>query len=571
MASVLRAFKAHLKGQNSYHLLNLLPAENELTWMTLDSLPFTYAAPDGLLIGRLHGSQVLAYCIQNGDKPREVRFCLKAPDSSELSNLTADEVSDGDLISPFKYINGSSKSEKRKMSNFVKYFFLKKGLIDDISGSQGEFNKRMHGSLRTIAEGKRAESHANDGDENGDRNGEDGSARGEKTARELRSAARHAPHHDSTPTPKPSRQGHKSDYHILTEYLEEREVIHLLNNIPQAVEMRFEEQHLFTENAQPVKLFVGTHRTSGASVYAYMLKGTRKYHEIHFYTEDDLHVPERITSAIAAVQDLARPFDKTGKNANTIDDQESLARLMLIIKWYFLASGTARNVVLNETKSFPSRFRIILEHIAKRMRYAGGQHNNQEEEEHNGEYDEDQEDAQEGAEEGEQEELQEELQAELQEEAHDEEEEGAREHDKPSETPLDEAQIQSALGQDASFSDEIPNNANNNNNDEAGAGGGGNSDKQAPLSPQTQQPSPPESNVARGQKRKADGITSPDADELQRLLNTDRELSKQINALDEEYDEIDRRLQAILNKRQKLDDQRKKNRDAFRRRSLQFT
>lgn len=38
-----------------------------------------------------------------------------------------------------------------------------------------------------------------------------------------------------------------------------------------------------------------------------------------------------------------------------------------MVKWYFIASGNAGNVVLQETKGYPQRLRSALEYIAQRM------------------------------------------------------------------------------------------------------------------------------------------------------------------------------------------------------------
>ena len=48
-------------------------------------------------------------------------------------------------------------------------------------------------------------------------------------------------------------------------------------------------------------------------------------------------------------------------------EQSERAQLTLMVKWYFVAAGVAKDCVLKETKAYPKRLRYTLEYIAKRM------------------------------------------------------------------------------------------------------------------------------------------------------------------------------------------------------------
>jgi hypothetical protein len=141
---------------------------------------------------------------------------------------------------------------------------------------------------------------------------------------------------------------------------------HLLENIPGADEMLFVVQKSFF-NAQPKKLFVGNHGTMNQDIYAYMVSHG-DCHIVKFYVEDpQKNTCVAITAAEVAKQSVLHPFDKTYPKDSHDIDQNQRARLTLMVKWYFIAAGIAKDCVLKETKAYPGRLRNALEYIAKRM------------------------------------------------------------------------------------------------------------------------------------------------------------------------------------------------------------
>jgi hypothetical protein len=74
-----------------------------------------------------------------------------------------------------------------------------------------------------------------------------------------------------------------------------------------------------------------------------------------------------IRSEDVAKQRILHPFDKTFPKGTHSIGQDEKARLTLMVKWYFIAAGIAKDCVLRETKAYPERLRSALEYIAKRM------------------------------------------------------------------------------------------------------------------------------------------------------------------------------------------------------------
>jgi hypothetical protein len=143
-------------------------------------------------------------------------------------------------------------------------------------------------------------------------------------------------------------------------------VLYLLKNLPDPDDVQFVNQDFFLD-AQPRKLFIGHHKEHGNDIYAYMRK-SREFHKIEFYIEDK-RAPSKtaIRSEDVAKQRILHPFDKTFPKGTHSIGQDEKARLTLMVKWYFIAAGIAKDCVLRETKAYPERLRSALEYIAKRM------------------------------------------------------------------------------------------------------------------------------------------------------------------------------------------------------------
>jgi hypothetical protein len=157
-----------------------------------------------------------------------------------------------------------------------------------------------------------------------------------------------------------------SDLEKLHRYLDSYGVLYLLENLPDPDDVQFVNQDFFLD-AQPRKLFIGHHKEHGNDIYAYMRK-PRKFHKIEFYVEDT-RAPSKtaIHSGDVAKQRILHPFDKTFPKGTQSIGQDEKARLTLMVKWYFIAAGIAKDCVLRETKAYPEHLRSALEYIAKRM------------------------------------------------------------------------------------------------------------------------------------------------------------------------------------------------------------
>jgi hypothetical protein len=95
---------------------------------------------------------------------------------------------------------------------------------------------------------------------------------------------------------------------------------------------------------------------------------TGAYHGIKFYVVDAQgHDKKMISAADVAKQQVMHPFDKTYPKDSHDIDQNERARLTLMVKWYFIAAGIAKDCVLKETKAYPGRLRSALEYIAQQM------------------------------------------------------------------------------------------------------------------------------------------------------------------------------------------------------------
>jgi hypothetical protein len=542
---ILQAVEEHLKSQGSHGLLALLPRADALRWRTIHIKNSNQVVPKALFIGTLHEAEVYACILQHGDKTPEARYYQKAKGSATVVGMTADDVPDAKLIAPFKYIAGTSKSEKRKMSIFIKYYFIARGYLeDDVTGELKEFTKRFHGSLQTVAAGHAAEYGLPEENEE-----DTYDIRTRSGARQQQLGPRR-----STTAAQARTEQPQDDFQKLLDYLEERDALELLENTPPVSEMNFKQQTFILDNAQPEKLLVGTNRKDGGPIYAYMVRGTRRYHEVRFYNERG--IPEPMITSTVALQNLVHPFNKCGNSLSITAanfDQGAGARFTLMVKWYFVAAGIVKDVVLRETQAFPYRLKAALEHIEIMVNKSRQQ---QSEENENGTQNQEK-----------------------------QQDNGEIEQEVP-ESPLDEAHIQSALGQDTSFSDPTGDNSTTAptsltngalTHETVTRNGTHNGSAVSPsvalpngtTSDHLQQPTQDSTETSSSKKRKATD-KEDEAEQLSGILDIDRTLTKTLNALDEELDELDMRRQGLLNKRRMLENQRKDNRETFRRLSQNF-
>jgi hypothetical protein len=370
--------RRRLRKYGTEHLLDALPLPEDLDWIL-----HPLANPDtALVVGGSENSPVLAFLTRFGDKNREVHYVVMTPRASGSKHaaptraMTQDEVMRLPLVTPFKYLADQSKSMKRKFSMLIRWYFLSKGVINNIECEYDDFCMRFSQGLKKIDEEQRA-ARSGTRDEAPQRRDaiEESPDPDEETVYGLRSASRNgtaekthrASIEQETPSKRtPSRESKESnpDLRRLREYLDEYDSLHLLENIPNTDEMKFFAQTFFLD-AQPKKLFMG-HSKSGDDIYAYMVKLQRGFHAIRFYVESPRR-KDAITAEDIAKQRILHPFSKTYPKHAAATDQSDRARLTLMVKWYFIAAGIATDCVLSETKAFPERLRFALEYIADRM------------------------------------------------------------------------------------------------------------------------------------------------------------------------------------------------------------
>ena len=370
------------------HVLDSLPSTDSVRWVHLASA----SPPTALVLGSVRGRDILAYMLKFGDKPREVHYCsvpaARANPVSSMQTLLQDDIVRLPLDVPFRYNAETSKNGKRRFSMVVKWYFLAKGLIEGPFGDYADYTKRFSFALRLIEEGQQAEKKSGQGrrsrrtQPNSAINEEIIEADEESNVYRLRSGdrtnGRVLQASDSPPSTRrrlrppnassPSSENEDEENRDLTklqQYLDSHDTLHLLQNIPEADDVQFADQD-FLPNALPKKLFVGHTNEDRNDIYA-LMRPSRHHHEINYYSEGSDGSHHIISADKTLQQHIYHPFNKTFPTDGSEIDQSDKARLSLIIKWYFLASGIAQNIVLRETKAYPERLRFALEYIARRM------------------------------------------------------------------------------------------------------------------------------------------------------------------------------------------------------------
>ncbi|KAL5371020.1 hypothetical protein DPSP01_014539 [Paraphaeosphaeria sporulosa] len=157
-----------------------------------------------------------------------------------------------------------------------------------------------------------------------------------------------------------------SDFDRLLSYLRSKGADGFLDNIPAPDLVEFAELGNFLKNSLPRKLLVGRQRNTENKIYAYMQKKRQSFHEINFYAESK-DGREKISSRELPEHTILHPFDKTYPVDLPTINQSDRVRLTLMVKWYFIAAGHAKDIVLKEAKGYPMRLRRALEYIAQRM------------------------------------------------------------------------------------------------------------------------------------------------------------------------------------------------------------
>nr|BAI44737.1 hypothetical protein [Alternaria alternata]BAI44799.1 hypothetical protein [Alternaria alternata] len=347
-------------------LIAALPAHNSMKRVSYPGA----TPPKALVIGTCDGRDILAFMRSLGGSPRRVQNCFKPADrrlnASTAPSLAPDEVVQLSLNAPFKYSADTSELGKRNLGIVVQWYFI--NMIEP-EVDYVKYCPQLYNALQDIDAKKRAEDESGTPRPEEPRGAQDQRlshhshpSTEAKVTRQLVAPGKSA---EECPLASMNDDG-PSDLEKLHNYLGSHSVLYLLENLPDADEFRFVHQD-FLLDAQPRKLFVGYHKEHGNDIYAYMRK-PREYHRIEFYIEDT-HALSRtvIRSEDVAKQRILHPFNKTYLEGAHRIGQDEKARLTLMVKWYFVAAGVAKNCVLRETKAFPERLRSALEYIAERM------------------------------------------------------------------------------------------------------------------------------------------------------------------------------------------------------------
>jgi hypothetical protein len=374
-------------------LLESLPSHQSQQWIPWTSLvnPAT-DLPEALVLGTVHGRDIVAYITQKGEKPREVRYCSKPKgvlSRYSITSLTQDEVVTMSLLAPFRYNADLAKGNKRKFSVIIKWYFMVRGLLDNaVSGDIADWCKIFFNALKKVDQGRgpeygksfigkgkdrdsrempvviqnspeAAEVTSSYGLRSGQR-GEDGDPREE-------AASPQQPRIE----PRQTRgSGGPPDYEVLCDYLEERNLTYLLKNIHDVDELQFFDGKL-SPDSLPKKLYIGKNHHND-NIYAHM-QNTRGTHAVRCWSRNPAN------SAGTALQHLTlqhqdisqltiiHPFNKTYTKDRRSLSAADLERMDILVKWYFIAGGIATNIVLRETPSYPDRLVSTLAYIADRM------------------------------------------------------------------------------------------------------------------------------------------------------------------------------------------------------------
>jgi hypothetical protein len=379
----LQTIRKLMATYNADEYFNALPPAESMTWMEpsvgVEELP-------SLLLGNVGNRSLLTCLVSPRDTTGgswEVRYCLRPIGDdracSMLQQITCDEAITWPLVAPFKWFSDGTKAKKRMLSMLVRYYFLLQGHISRIDSWNDDFSRRLAAVLRkTYKDTHETGENFNGSQQTGEIVEESSEPEDAESMNGLHSTNRsrvaNTPKKSARKPQSPPIDGPHSisyeenpDLHRLRSYLAEHDALHLLENIPDAEDMKFEDQTYILE-AQPKKLFVGSHATSGDDIYAYMiLLELRGFHEIRFYVESAYGSKTVMPAETTGKQRILHPFSKTYPRSTGPTEQADRARFTLMTKWYFIAAGIATDCVLNETKAYPERLRHALEYIAEQM------------------------------------------------------------------------------------------------------------------------------------------------------------------------------------------------------------
>ncbi|KAF9730242.1 hypothetical protein PMIN04_013142 [Paraphaeosphaeria minitans] len=162
-----------------------------------------------------------------------------------------------------------------------------------------------------------------------------------------------------------------SDQDRVREYLEASGAKYLLENIPSPDQVRFDDQDIL-HNAPPQGLLIGRHAETGDAVYAYILQsgGSQK---VVFSAQDSRGQPNvGISHGDVARQRILYPFNETFPQDGRCLGRADKARLAIVVRWYFIATGLTKLCSPQSLQTFCKQFRNALRYIENRSKSTGG-------------------------------------------------------------------------------------------------------------------------------------------------------------------------------------------------------
>jgi hypothetical protein len=167
-------------------------------------------------------------------------------------------------------------------------------------------------------------------------------------------------------------QDRRSDQNKVNSYLQSCDAMHLLDNIPGVEHVHFVDQSLLP-HARPKKLLVGHHVKNGHHIYAYVVP-LNTLHRVELYIEHARgHSRLNINREGFARHRILYPFNTVYPRGARNTTQTDKARLELVVKWYFVASGVVEAYFPDEAEAFSIRFCNALRYIANQSDHVAEQ------------------------------------------------------------------------------------------------------------------------------------------------------------------------------------------------------
>lgn len=169
-----------------------------------------------------------------------------------------------------------------------------------------------------------------------------------------------------SPIPEPNQS---SDQDRVRKYLDSSGAKSLLENIPAPDQVQFDDQDIL-HNAPPRRLLIGHHAETGDAVYAYILPSGASQ-KVVFSAEDTRGQPNvGISHRDVARQHIRYPFNKTFPQDGRCLGRADKARLAIVVRWYFIATGLTKLRSPKSLRTFCKQFRNALRYIANRSESA---------------------------------------------------------------------------------------------------------------------------------------------------------------------------------------------------------